>query len=95
MARKLNEAQQIALRQGLISAPSQLGISHRKSKRFVVQTKNGPVHFGIWPFSGEGTFLDHKSPEKRKNWYARHRAQNPKAIKDPSSPLFWAARILW
>ena len=69
------------------------------------------VHFGTWrdddpvwiqsvrEGTGAGTFLNHRDVEKLYRWRARHRMIRRKdgqlAYLDPSSPSYYAWRILW
>lgn len=73
--------------------------STRKDKRFSIQTPSGKtVHFGLWPFKGSGTYLDHKDVNIRDAWRARHSKimiDNKPAYKNPESPEFYSWNILW
>lgn len=66
-----------------------LAISTRAGKRFVIQGPSGLVHFGAWPAKA---YLDHRDKRKRTAWFARHRSS---FMDDPTSPLFYSARVLW
>lgn len=72
------------------------GVSQVKGKRYYVIYKGGRINFGS---KGGATFIDHGDKQIRRAWYARHstirRKDGSKAINDPYSASFWAARILW
>lgn len=70
-----------------------LSESTRKGKRFQITNPDGKtIHFGS---DKAQTFLEHKSNQKKKAWIARHKAGNPEAWNDKSSPLFFARVLLW
>ena len=99
MDRKLKEARVIALAKNIIKSPEQLQISKAKAKRFVIITNDGNrINFGLWPFTGSGSYLDHKDDKLKSSWRARHskvmRAGLP-AYLDKSSPEYYNWRILW
>jgi hypothetical protein len=96
--RKINTARKIALKKGLISNPEELQISKAKNKRFSVKIDNKTINFGVWPFSGEGTFIDHRNEKIRKAWRARHSKilkEGKPAYLNKLSPDYWAWHILW
>ncbi len=95
---KLNEARKIAYKKKLIKNDEDLQISTRKNKRFMILYNNKWVHFGYWPFSNLGTFLDHGDKQIKKNWKARHSKimkEGKEAFKNKSSPEYYSWRILW
>ena len=72
-------------------------VSKRAGKRFRVKLPGErPVDFGLWPYSGQGTFLDHGNEELRRNWTARHRAQGLRdgTWNNTKSARYWS-RFLW
>jgi hypothetical protein len=99
MDRKLKEARVIALNKGIIKLPEQLQLSKAKNKRFVIVNNDGlRINFGLWPFTGSGTYLDHKDDKLKSSWRSRHskimKAGKP-AYLDKTSPEYYAWRILW
>jgi hypothetical protein len=77
-----------------------LEISDRAGKRFKIKTPSGKlVHFGQWPYNGQGTFIDHKDPDIRRAWKARHEKIKLKsgesAYLNKESPSYYAYHILW
>ena len=100
MTRKLDEARNIALRKGIIDTKDQLQISGAKGKRFVLITNDGKrVNFGLWPFTGQGSFLDHGDEKLKKAWKARHSKIKLKdgrfSYKVKNTPEYLAWNILW
>lgn len=97
--RKLKEVRQIALKKGIIQDPEQIQISKAKNKRFAINWLGKTVNFGVWPYSGEGTYIDHENPDIRKAWQARHgkiKLKNGKlAYKVPGQPEFFSWYLLW
>lgn len=95
MDRQLKKAQQVAKSKGL----GEIQISLAKDKRFAIRSPSGKlVNFGLWPFSGKGTFLDHGDEKIRQAWRARHSKimrQGKPAYLDPESPDYYSWRILW
>lgn len=95
MDRKLKQAQQIADKKGL----GQLQVSLANGKRFAIRSPSGKlVNFGLWPFSGKGTFLDHGDEKLKEAWRARHSKimrQGKPAYLDKESPEFYSWEILW
>lgn len=76
-----------------------LEVSNIKNKRFSITSPAGyKIHFGLYPFKGKGTFIDHLDENIRKNWKARH----SKILKDgkpaylnKESPEFYSWYLLW
>ena len=99
MDRKLEEARKIALKKGIIKSPEELQISKAKNKRFVVIKDGKRINFGVWNFSGKGTFIDHNDSKLRDAWRARHSKillkDGTPAYMSKDSPDFYAWRILW
>lgn len=99
MDRKLKQARDIALSKGIIKTAEQLQISKAKNKRFVIITNDGKrINFGVWTFTGSGTYLDHRDDKIRASWRARHskimKAGKP-AYLDKTSPEYYSWNILW
>lgn len=93
--RKIKEARAKAREMGI---KEEIFLSRAKNKRFAVMVDNRLINFGLYPFSGKGTFLDHKDDKIREAWRARH----SKILKDgkpaylnKNSPSYWAYNILW
>jgi hypothetical protein len=95
-ARKLQIAQNIAANKGIEGV---ISISKRKGKRFKITLPDGAsIHFGSYPYTGDGTYIDHEDEVIRKNWRARHKKilkKGKPAYKDKSSPEYYAWHILW
>lgn len=95
MSRKLATVRKIAEQKkisGLIET------SDRKGKRFKITRNGKTIHFGLWPFQGNGTYIDHHDKEIRKAWRARHskiKKNNKFAYKDPTSPEYYSWNLLW
>ena len=73
--------------------------SRKKNKRFTITRPDGvKIHFGLWPFEGEGAFIDHGDKKLRTQWRARHRKilkDGLPAYQNPDSPEYYSWRILW
>jgi hypothetical protein len=99
MTIKLEQAKAIAKRKG-IKNWNTLEISKAKNKRFSIISPSGKkINFGLWPYSGKGTFLDHGDEKIKDAWFARHSKillkDGTKAINNKESPDYYASRILW
>lgn len=93
--RKLKEARAVAKKKGI---KEEINISNAKNKRFAVIVDGKTINFGLYPFAGKGTFLDHKDEKIRDAWRARH----SKILKDgkpaylnKNSPEYYSWNILW
>jgi hypothetical protein len=99
MERKLSEARKIAIKKGIIKSGEELQISQAKNKRFVIIKDGKRINFGVWPFSGSGTFIDHNDNKIRDAWRARHSKillkDGTPAYMSKDSPDYYAWRILW
>lgn len=98
MDRKLSEARKIAKSKGIIKQDDELQISNAKNKRFVIIKDGKRINFGVWPYSGEGTYLDHRNTTLQKNWKKRHSKilkNNKPAYLDKTSPEYYSWHILW
>jgi hypothetical protein len=99
MDRKLAEARAIALKKKIIDSPTQLEISKAKNKRFAIIKDGKRVNFGVWPYTGAGTYLDHSDNKIRTAWRARHSAitlkDGRKAYLVPGTAEYYAWEILW
>jgi hypothetical protein len=89
----MNELQKKAIKLGA----TKFGSSDKSGKRFFVIYKDERIDFGS---DSRNTFFDNPDRDKRKNWYARHSKNINKRtgkpfIQEKTSPLFWAAKILW
>ena len=77
----------------------QLDISTRKNKRFVITKPDGTkIHFGVWPFRGFGTYIDHHNEKLRDAWRARHKhilKDGKPAYLNRNSPEYYSYSILW
>lgn len=73
--------------------------SDRLNKRFKITLKSGvSIHFGLWPFAGKGTFIDHKDEKIKKAWRARHSKimkDGKSAYKNPNSAEYYSWNLLW
>jgi len=97
MDRKLSAAIKIAKQKNLDY--KSLTISMAAGKRFAIRSPSGKlINFGVWPFSGKGTFLDHGDEKIQTAWKARHskimRDGKP-AYLNPESPEYYSWEILW
>ena len=97
MDRKLKQAKQIAKSKELNYESLQISLA--KDKRFAIRSpSNKLINFGLWPFSGDGAFIDHGDEKLKENWRKRHskimRKGSP-AYLDPESPEYYSWRILW
>jgi hypothetical protein len=100
MDRKLSEARQVALKKRIISSPEQLQISTAKNKRFVIINKDGKrVNFGLWPYSGQGSYIDHSNSMLRDAYRSRHSSivlkDGKQAYLKVGTPAYYAWNILW
>ena len=94
--RKLATVRRIASKKGITG---KIEVSTRENKRFKITRPDGKIiHFGVWPYSRHGTFIDHNDPDIRKAWRARHSKimKNGKpAYKNKDSPEFYSWNLLW
>lgn len=97
--RNINIVRAVALKQGLITDKNDIQISRAANKRFAIKWQGKTVNFGLWPFQGEGTFIDHRNDVLRKAWQARHSVIKMKdgqlAYKTPGQPEYFSWRLLW
>jgi hypothetical protein len=98
MVRMLLEAKKIAKRKKIQNWET-LKVSTVKDKRFSIVGPDGNlINFGLWPYKGEGTFLDHNDVDIRDAWRKRHgkiMRGDKLAYKDKSSPEYYSWNILW
>jgi len=95
--RKLSTVRKIAQEKFNIH-PSRLQISEKKGKRFKIILDDREIHFGSYPYTGKGTFIDHHDENIKKAWQARHSKimKNGKpAYLDVTSPEFYSWHLLW
>lgn len=76
-----------------------LHVAEAKSKRFSIMSPSGKkINFGLWPFSGEGAYIDHRDNKIRDAWRARHskilKGGKP-AYLDKESPEYYSWHLLW
>jgi len=94
----LLEAKKIAKRKKIQNWET-LKVSTVKDKRFSIVGPDGNlINFGLWPYKGEGTFLDHNDVDIRDAWRKRHgkiMRGDKLAYKDKSSPEYYSWNILW
>lgn len=93
--RKLSTVKNIAKQKNITGI---IEISDRPSKRFKITKNDKTIHFGLWPFRGKGTFIDHRDDEIRKAWRARHSKitkNGTPAYKNKSSPEYYSWNLLW
>lgn len=94
--RKLKEARAVAKKKGI---KEQINISNAKNKRFSVIVDGKTINFGLYEFSGRGTFLDHKDEKLRDAWRARHSKillkDGTPAYLNKNSPEYYSYNILW
>ena len=92
---KLATVKKIAEPKGI---SGKIEISDRVGKRFKITKNNKNIHFGLWPFRGDGTFIDHNDKTIKKAWRARHskiKKNGKPAYKDPTSPEYYSWHLLW
>jgi hypothetical protein len=98
MNRKLLEAKKVAKKKKIENWET-LKTSDIKDKRFSIISPSGKlIHFGLYPFKGEGTYLDHRDDTIRDAWRARHskiKVGTQLAYKDKESPEYYSWNILW
>jgi hypothetical protein len=98
MDRLLSKAKTIAKNKKIDNWDT-LAISNAKGKRFSIRSPDGKlINFGLFPFSGNGTFIDHNDDKIRDAWRARHSKimkGGKLAYKDKSSPEYYSWNILW
>ena len=94
----LLEAKKIAKRKKIQNWET-LKVSTVKDKRFSIVGPDGNlINFGLWPYKGEGAFLDHNDVDIRDAWRKRHgkiMRGDKLAYKDKSSPEYYSWNILW
>jgi hypothetical protein len=93
--RKIKEARAKAKKEGI---KGEIYLSKAKNKRFAIMVDDKIINFGVWPYAGKGTYLDHKDDKIREAWRSRH----SKILKDgkpaylnKNSPEYYSWRILW
>lgn len=74
--------------------------STRKGKRASIESPSGQtIHFGLFPYQGQGTYIDHGDDKLRKAFHARHKKIKLKdgtlAYLDPEKPSHYALYLLW
>jgi hypothetical protein len=98
MDRLLSEAKKKAKSIGIVNWDT-LEISKAKDKRFSIITPTGKkINFGLFPFKGKGTFLDHKDTKIKEAWQARHKKimkDGKPAYLNKESPDYYSWNILW
>lgn len=98
MDRLLGKAKIIAMKNNVLNWNT-LEIAKAKDKRFSIISPSGKkINFGLWPFKGEGTFLDHNDIKIRHAWRARHikiMKDGKPAYKNKESPEWYNFNILW
>lgn len=93
--RKLRTVKKIANQKNITGI---IKISDKSMKRFMITKNDKIIHFGLWPFKGNGTYIDHHDEKIRKAWRARHSKINKNgkpAYKDKSSPEYYSWNLLW
>ncbi len=96
MYRKLSVVRRIAKKLGINGV---IENSDRTNKRFMITLTNGKViHFGLWPYNGRGTFIDHKDEKLKSAWKARHSKiliDDEPAYLNIYSPEYYSWHLLW
>lgn len=75
--------------------------SNRQNKRFeaILLNKDGDiikrVHFGLFPYRGQGTFPDHKNRDLQKAYIARHLKNENWDASGINTAGFWSKWLLW
>ena len=94
----MERVREIAYKKKLIKNDDDIKHSTRKGKRFMIKYNDKWIHFGSYPFTGEGTYIDHGNDTIRKNWKARHSKimkDGKLAYKNRESPEYYSWNILW
>jgi hypothetical protein len=82
-----------------IGIEGDIKVSNRKGKRFMITLPDGKtIHFGLYPFSGEGAYIDHGDDKIKKAWKKRHSKilkDGKPAYKNKDSPEYYSWHILW
>jgi hypothetical protein len=98
MDRKLRVAIDVAKKKNIVNWQT-IAIADAKNKRFSIISPAGrKINFGVWPYSGEGTYIDHNDEKIRKAWQARHKMimkDGKPAYLNKESPEFYSWHILW
>ena len=98
MDRKLIQAKLIAKNKNIENWET-LALSKAKGKRFSIRSPSGKlINFGLFPFNGKGTFLDHQDTKIREAWRARHSKilkDGKKAYENKESPEYYSWNIIW
>ena len=98
MDRLLSEAKKKAKTIGIVNWET-LETSKAKDKRFSIISPSGKkINFGLFPFKGKGSFLDHKDIKIKEAWQARHRKimkDGKPAYLNKESPDYYSWNILW
>ncbi len=97
MYRKLSVVKRIAKELGIQGV---IENSDRTNKRFMITLDdNSVIHFGLWPFKGRGTFIDHKDEKLLIAWRARHikimLKDGEPAYLNIYSPEYYSWHLLW
>jgi hypothetical protein len=95
--RKLNIVKEIAKNKNIENYET-IDISDRPGKRFKIIHDRQTVHFGLWPYSGEGAYIDHHNDDIKKAWQARHekiKKHGKYAYKTEGTPSYYAYNLLW
>jgi hypothetical protein len=93
--RGLDVVRDIAKNKGI---KGDINISNAKGKRFNIRVDGVLINFGLWPYSGNGAFIDHRNKDIRDAWRSRHSKimKNGKpAYLDKTSPEFYSWNLLW
>jgi hypothetical protein len=95
MDRQLTKVQKIAKAKGL----PPVSLSNAVGKRFSIRSPSGRLlNFGVWPFSGKGTFIDHGDEKIKVAWKARHSkvlSDGKPAYLNAESPEYYSWNLLW
>jgi len=93
--RKLMIVRAIAKKKGF---KEEIFLSRAKDKRFAVLVDGKIINFGLYPYKGKGTYIDHKDDKLKEAWQARHRKimkDGKPAYLNRNSADFWAWNLLW
>jgi hypothetical protein len=98
MDRKLSIVRDIAKQKNITNWDT-LEISKAKNKRFsIISPKGKKINFGLFPFKGKGTFIDHNDKKLKDAWKARHSKimiDGKPAYLNKESPEFYSYNLLW
>ena len=96
MNRKLSTVKRIAK---TLNIEGKIENSDKQHKRFKITLPNNKViHFGLFPYSGDGAYIDHHDDRIKNAWRARHSKilnKGSPAYLNPESAEYYSWNLLW